>query len=335
MARFNFGKRTSEEEEIPPEPIEGETEIGRPTDVIGGGGRMRRPLIFALVGVLLVGGAYLANVLFFSAPPPPSIPTRPAVPVPPATAPAQRPQTKEVPPAPPTATTKQPEVKAEVKAPSPQPMPPAKTAPPTPPVKQAPEPAPPAKAVAPAVSPPASKAPPAPAGKTAPELAGKAEKQPPLKSASTAKGFSVQVGAMAQAANAESLKQKLDGMGFQAVVRKGSGFANSHVVTVGEPGGKREAEDLARQLNVSGFPTQLAVFEGKYVPQAGTFVNLDEAIDLARELQKKNYRPKITSKPATTVLYQVRHGQFDTKAAAMKRGEELKAKGFSAWVVPN
>jgi len=145
----------------------------------------------------------------------------------------------------------------------------------------------------------------------------------------------VQVGAMAQEGNAATLKQKLDAMGFQAVVRKGSGFANSHVVTVGEPTGKREAEELARRLNVDGFPSQLVTVEGKYAPQVGSFVNLDEAIDVARELQKKNFRPKITSKPATTVLYQVRHGQFDTRAAAMKRGEELKAKGFNAWVVPN
>ncbi len=140
---------------------------------------------------------------------------------------------------------------------------------------------------------------------------------------------------MAQEANAQNLKRKLDEMGFEAVVRKGSGFANSHVVTVGEPTGKREAEDAARRLNVDGFPSQLVAVEGKYVPQVGAFVNLDEAIDLARELQKKNFRPKITSKPATTVLYQVRHGQFDTKAAAVKRGEELKAKGLNAWVVPN
>jgi cell division septation protein DedD len=140
---------------------------------------------------------------------------------------------------------------------------------------------------------------------------------------------------MAQEANAQNLKRKLDAMGFQAIVRKGSGYANSHLVTVGEPAAKREAEDTARRLNVEGFPSQLVGAEGRFVPQVGAFVNLDEAIDLARELQKKNFRPKITSKPATTVLYQVRHGQFDTKAAAMKRGEELKAKGFNAWVVPN
>jgi cell division septation protein DedD len=336
MTRFNFGKRTPDEEGIPPEPIEGETEIGAPSDLMEGGSRMRRPLIFAVIGVLVIGGAYLANLLFFSAPPPPPIPTRPTIPTP---APAPRPapvQTKEAPPGPPSAVsskTDKTEVKGEAKGTAPVTTAPAKA--PTP-AKTTPEPMAPAKAAPPATPAPASKAAPAPASKAAPAPIAKAERPAPAKGvASTAKGFSVQVGAMAQEANAENLKQKLEAMGYQAVVRKGSGFANSHVVTVGEPTGKREAEDLARRLNVEGFPSQLLVVEGKYAPQVGSFVNLDEAIDVARELQKKNFPPKITSKPATTALFQVRHGQFDTRAAAMKQGEELKAKGFSVWVVPN
>ncbi|MBP1778242.1 MAG: Sporulation related domain [candidate division NC10 bacterium] len=338
MARFNFGKRTPDDEGVPPEPVEGETEVGGPSDLVGGGNRMRRPLIFALIGVLLIGGAYLANVLFFSAPPAPTIPARPAIPVPPAAAPSPAPQAKApVPPAP-AAVPKQPEAKADAKAAPPPPSVPSKAAQTkaSPPVKTSPEPTAPGKAAAPATPAPAGKLAPAQASKTTPGPIAKAEKSAPAKGAvSPTKGFSVQVGAMAQEANAQNLKQKLDGMGLPAVVRKGSGFANSHVVTVGEPTGKREAEELARRLNVDGFPSQLVTVEGKYAPQVGSFVNLDEAIDVARELQKKNFRPKITSKPATTVLYQVRHGQFDTRAAAMKRGEELKAKGFNAWVVPN
>jgi cell division septation protein DedD len=342
MARFNFGKRPPEDEGIPPEPIEGETEAGGQPDLVVGDNRMRRPLIFALIGVLLIGGAYLANVLFFSAPEPPPIPTRPVVPAPPGAAPAApiapapAPQKKEAAPTAPAAVAKQqPEAKAEAKSPSPTPpqaskAEPAKVAPPA---KSAAEPTAPAKT--PAAPAPATKPTPGPAAKGTPAPSAKTEKPAPTKPASSAKGFSVQLGAMAQEANAQNLKRKLDEMGFQAVVRKGSGYANSHVVTVGEPVAKRDAEDTARRLNVEGFPSQLVGAEGKFVPQVGAFVNLDEAIDLARELQKKNFRPKITSKPATTVLYQVRHGQFDTKAAAMKRGEELKAKGLNAWVVPN
>ena len=342
MARFNFGKRPPEDEGIPPEPIEGETEAGAQPDLVVGGNRMRRPLIFALIGVLLIGGAYLANVLFFSAPEPPPIPTRPLVPAPPPAAPgtpvapAPAPQKKEAAPTAPAAVAKQqPEGKAEAKNASPPPPQASKaeSAKVAPPAKSAAEPTAPAKA--PAAPAPATKPTPAPAAKGTPVPSAKTEKPAPTKPASSAKGFSVQLGAMAQEANAQNLKRKLDEMGFQAIVRKGSGYANSHLVTVGEPAAKREAEDTARRLNVEGFPSQLVGAEGKFGPQVGAFVNLDEAIDLARELQKKNFRPKITSKPATTVLYQVRHGQFDTRAAATKRGEELKAKGFNAWVVPN
>lgn len=325
MARFNFGKRSHDDEGVPPEPLEGETDAGFPSEALERGSRMRRPLIIAGIGVVVVGCLYLANVLFFSAPPPPPIPVRPTVPAPAAPLTAAPAQTKEpaASPVPPPAGPIKPEAKAEAKTPAPPSAPAQAEAP--------------AKIVPPAKARPATKSAPAP---TTPAKSStpppKPEAKPPVKGvAPAAKGFSVQVGAMAQQANAEALKQRLDAMGYEAVVRKGSGFASSHIVTVGDFTGKREAEETARRLNVDGFPSQLAAAEGKFVPQIGSFVNLDEAIDVARELQKKNYRPKITSKPAATVLFQVRHGQFGTREAAIKRGEELKAKGLSAWVVPN
>ena len=322
MAKFSFGRRKQEEEEIPPEPVEGEVDHSpqeeSPDD---GGGRGRRPLILAGIGIVLIGVLYLANMLFLSPAPPVPAPVRQTAPTPAGPAPVPKPPTpsKEaaVAPAVPAAPSK-----PEAKPASPAPAPPVKAA-----------------------SGPPSGAKPVPSAKAAseqtqtakmPTPAPKAEAKAPGKTApAPAGGFSVQVGAMAMEQNAENLKQKLDAMGFPAVVRKGAGFVNRHVVTVGDPTGKREAEEMARRLNVDSFPSQLITFEGKYAPQVGSFVNLDEAIDLARELQKKNYRPKITSKPATASLFQVRHGQFDTRAAAMKRGEELKAKGFNAWVVPN
>jgi cell division septation protein DedD len=290
-----------------------------PSELTESGGRPRRLLVIAGIGVILIGGLYLANILFFSTPESP--PARQAVPRPPTAVPGPPAPAKEAAPA--VGTPSKAEVKAGAKAPtSPPPVPtPGKA--PTPSAK-APTPA---KTLAEQTSPAKEGVP-----------AGKAEAPAPSSVAPTAsKGFSVQVGAMAQAENAEILKRKLDAAGYQAVVRKGSGFAPKHVVTIGDPVAKREAEEMARRLNVDGFPSQLVTAEGKYTPQIGSFVNLDEAIDLARELQKKNYRPKITSSnaPATTVLFQVRHGQFDTRAAAIKRGEELKAKGFTAWVVPN
>jgi cell division septation protein DedD len=331
MAMFSFGRKQQEEEEIPPEPVEGEVDSIPQEEVpIEGGGRGRRPLILAGTGIVLIGVLYLANMLFFSPASPVPAPVRQTVPAPavPAPVPVPSPPSKEaaVAPAVPAAPSK-PEAKPAPPAPTaptaakaaPGPPPDAKPVPssakPAPSAKATQEQTQPAKLTTPAPKPEAKVA-----GKTAPAPAG---------------GFSVQVGAMAMEENADILKQKLDAMGFPAVVRKGAGFVNRHIVTVGDPTGKREAEEMARRLNVDGFPSQFITFEGKYTPQVGSFVNLDEAIDLARELQKKNYRPKITSKPTTTSLFQVRHGQYDTRAAAMKRGEELKAKGFNAWVVPN
>src|SRR4030042_1060483 len=119
MARFNFGKRNHHDDEgVPPEPLEGETELEFSPDTVERGSRVRRPLIIAAVGILVIGGLYLANILFFSAPPAPSVPVRPVVPVPPGTAPAPPAQVKEpaASPKPPPAKPSKPEVKAETKS---------------------------------------------------------------------------------------------------------------------------------------------------------------------------------------------------------------------------
>jgi cell division protein FtsN len=277
MARFSFRKGSTEEEGLPEE--EG-TEVSAPEESGSASGGVRRILIILGIGVILVGGWYLAQPLFFAPSPPPQVPVRPVTPAPPAKAPAPAVPTKEATPAP----------AAPAKAPTKEEA------------KQAPA-APPAKAEA-----------------------KPAEKPTPTR-------YSLQIGAMVMEENATALKRKLDASGFPAVIRKGKAYVAKQIVTVGEPSGKRDAEDLSRRLNVDGFPSQLLAVGGKYAPQIGAFFNLDEAIDLARELQKKNYSPKITSKPTTTVVYQVRYGKFDSRAAAVRRGEELKGKGFSFLVV--
>lgn len=314
MARFNFRMRSHEEEG--PSEEEG-TEVGAPEESGGQSGVVRRILIIAGIGVILIGGWYLAQPLFFAQPTPPVSPVRPATPVPPAKASSPVVPTKESAP-PPAAPTQSPS--KEGATPSTTPAPPAKAAGPASPAKEPP----PGKVVEGANLAPEKAAPPTKAGvRTAEVVAPNAG----------ATSFSLQMGAMVVEGNAVALKRKLDGSGFPAVIRKGSVYVAKQIVTVGEPTGKQDAEELSRRLNVDGFPSQLMTMGGKYTPQIGAFFSLDEAIDLARELQKKKYNPKITSKPATTIVYQVRHGKFDSRAAAVRRGEELKGKGFSFLVV--
>lgn len=318
MAKFSFRKRSTEEEGA---------EVTAPEEEPSGrSGGMRRIFIIAGIGVILIGGGYVAQELFFAPPPPPPPRPRPAVPAPPAKAPVPAPPTKEAAPAP--AGPSKPPVKEEAK-----PTPPGPTPPPT---KGAPAgpPLPVSSAKAPAPSLPAKVAVPAPAKTGTPpptkvqvKPSENASPTPTVKPVPTS--YSLQVGAMAMEENAEALKQKLAAAGFPAVIRKATALIGKQTVTVGDPMGRREAEELARRLNVDGLPSQLADVGGKFTPQIGAFFNLDEAIDLARELQKKNYRPKITSKPAKTLVYQVRHGKFDSRATAVRRGEELKGKGFT------
>lgn len=336
MAGFSFRKRASEEDEVPPEgdldvtPPEELPEVPEGSDE--GGGRSRRIFIIVGLGIILLGGFYIANQLFLTPPPPPPTPVRQAVPAPaakapaPASAPAPAAPAKEAVPAP-SAQAKAPTAPAtpQAKAPSAPATPPAKVE--TKPAKPVPPAAPPAGGP---VKTEASKV--AEAGKgpaPAPAPAKATAKAAPVATA----GYSLQVAAMVVEENAQGLKQKLDQGGFQSVIRKATAFVTKHVVTVGDPTGKSEAEGLARRLAVDGFQSQLLAIGDKYTPQIGAFFNLDEAIDLARELQKRNYPPKITSKPANTVVFQVRHGKFDSRAAAVKRGGELKAKGFNFLVV--
>lgn len=219
------------------------------------------------------------------------------------------------PPRPMAALPAKPPAPPPAKVEAPAPAPPAPSAPAPPPAKPT------VKPTVPATPAPAKTAP-------APKVEAKAER----KTAAPA-SFSLQIGAMVMEENAVTLKRRLEEKGFPATIRKGTAYLTKHVVTVGAFGGKREAEDLARRLAVDAFPSQLMAVEGKYAPQVASFFNLDEAIDLARELQKKNFAPKISSKPANTVVYQVRHGTFDSRAGAMKRGEELRVKGFIFMVV--
>lgn len=296
MARFSFRKRTTEEEDLPEGEGTGEeegAEVSVPDEGGGRGGGGSRRLLIIAGVGVILIGGWYLANQLFLAPPPPPAPARPAVPSPPAKAPAPAAPTKEAAPA---------------KAGAVPPAAPAK--------------------------PESAKAPPAEKKAAPPKAEAKAPTKPaPAPAVAPATNFSLQVGAMVMEENAESLKRKLDEGGFSSVIRKGTAFVAKQVVTVGEPTGKREAEDLSRRLNVDGFPSQLLAVGNKYTPQIGAFFNLDEAIDLARELQKKSYHPKITSKPANTVVFQVRHGKFDSRTAALRRGEELKAKGFNFLVV--
>lgn len=145
--------------------------------------------------------------------------------------------------------------------------------------------------------------------------------------------FSVQVGAMAREANARALRQRLERLGYPSMIQKEEGSVTQHVVLVATPGDKTEADAVAERLRMEGVSASSAESDGGYRVMAGRSTVLDEAIDLARELQKKGFTTKIASETANSTLYLVRVGEFMRRSEARRTARELRGKGFPVFIV--
>jgi cell division protein FtsN len=74
---------------------------------------------------------------------------------------------------------------------------------------------------------------------------------------------------------------------------------------------------------------------GRYVVEAGSFASEDDAIDLARALQKLNHQARIQDVQQNSTLYLVRVGSYGSRDEARAKGSELEGKGFRYFIVKN
>ncbi|MFQ5846432.1 MAG: SPOR domain-containing protein [Candidatus Methylomirabilales bacterium] len=294
----------------------------------------RRLLIIGVVGIIVAGGLYVYTTYFAATPPPPpppialrgrrvqrpKPPTRvtpprlrrgPAKPPVPATAPQPAPKGTAASPQRGTLGQKAPGVAAPPQVPRARPKP-------APPPIVAEKPAP--------------KPPPAPvvAEKPTPKALATVTKPVIQKE----RRYTLQVASLVVKGNALSLMKRLKKLGYTPVIHKTTAPITRHRVYGGEFTSREEAEQAARSLNVDGFPSNLVKAEGgKFGLEVGSSFRLNEAIDLARSLQKKNYNPKIVSKATPTLLHQVWVGKFENRREALKALEGLKRHGFTPLVV--
>lgn len=146
--------------------------------------------------------------------------------------------------------------------------------------------------------------------------------------------YSVQVAALVVERNALSLKERLEKLGYNPVIRTTTTRITRHRVYAGEFVSREEAEQTMRMLNVDGFPSKLVEGEGgKVFVQVGSFLKIDEAIDLARELQQKNHTSKIVSEPVPTQIHAVRVGEYEKRSEALETLDALKKHGFAPLIV--
>ncbi|MGH7361454.1 MAG: SPOR domain-containing protein [Candidatus Methylomirabilales bacterium] len=256
----------------------------------------KRLIILGLVGVVLVGGALVVNTYFLApTPPPPAPPVRPVLPPPP------RPPVATPAPAPQATPAPAPRPQAAVPSPG-------LGTPPTPP-------APPAATASPATPPPPK----------------------PTVAAPAPGSYALQVGAFAAKTNAEKLQKRLEEKGYGVIVRQASPRLPRHRVLVGEYTDQAEAQAQRERVVAAGTKggKVVSLGGGKYTVEAGTFRELDAAIDLSRELQKSGMASRIDSRPTATGLYQVRVQGYASQQEAQAQVEPLRKEGLSPIVVKN
>ncbi len=148
------------------------------------------------------------------------------------------------------------------------------------------------------------------------------------------KQYSVQVATLVVERNARILKKRLEKLGYTPVIRMTTAPITRHRVYGGEFSSREEAERTARRLNVDGFSANLVELEdGKFGLDVGSSFRLNEAIDLARSLQTKNYTPRILSKATPTSVHVVRVGAYEYRSEAREVLEALKSQGFEPLIV--
>lgn len=322
----------------------------------------KRLVVIGIIGILLAGGLYVYTTFFAGTPPPPAPAVAVREPIQRPLSPPPPPKQPEAPQEPfrPSAIREETVTSAQVREEPPtSPAPPTAATqetqrPVTPPETKAPQESPPqAKATTAESSPPAEPRekpaaepqvkpqPQAKAEKPSPEPRREVEKPAPQAVAKAPTSpetvetwYAVQVASLVRGSNAVSLQKRLGDMGYTPDVHTVTARITHHRVYVGEWSSREEAERTGRQLNVDGFPSKvISLPGGKFALEAGSFLRLNEAIDLAHKLQTKDHTAKIVSERVPTPVHQVRVGKYASRAEADKALEALKGKGFKPLVV--
>ena len=150
------------------------------------------------------------------------------------------------------------------------------------------------------------------------------------------KRYSVQVASLVIERNARSLKKRLEKLGYSPTIEKTTAPIKRHRVYAGEFNSRDAAEQTARRLGVDGFPSNMVETEQrKFALEVGWSFSLNEALDLAHGLHKKNYASKIVSNVSPTPVHVVRVGAYKNRSDAVRAREALKTKGFAPLIVRN
>lgn len=295
----------------------------------GAGGGWMRKAVFALVGLLVLGGgayAYLQGMLPFS--PKPEVAQEAVQPE--ASGFANPNGMGKIAPTPglpavDKALPKEPPAAEAPKEPEPTPVAEPKVA--VQPVKPVAQPA--AKPVKRVAPPP----------KAAPKPVVRAAKPAPKPVAVAPRGsgaYSVQCGAFASAANADNLARALDAKGFHAWISNGGDqSASAFSIRTTVVNSQAKAEALKAKFASAGHPGAIVpAGHGRYVLQLGIFSQRDRAEALAGEMRSKGLFVSVSGgKAKLQGTSKVLVGKYGSWAQAQQAAAQVRRQGVPAIVV--
>ncbi|MFQ5575024.1 MAG: SPOR domain-containing protein, partial [Terriglobia bacterium] len=152
--------------------------------------------------------------------------------------------------------------------------------------------------------------------------------------AEPARPFSIQVASLVVKRNALALKKRLEKLGYRPTIQKVIVRLTRHRVYAGEFQDREEADQIARRLSTDGFtPKLVAGKQGQFAGEVGSSFIQNDAIDLARRLQQKDYPSKIVAETGLTPVYAVRVGAYEKTSEARQDLKALKRKGLTPIIV--
>ncbi|WP_429885254.1 SPOR domain-containing protein [Geoalkalibacter halelectricus] len=314
------------EEQVPAEDPSGSEFAGdgQPISSEEGGSQQRVLLLLLLLLVVAVGGAAW---LYFSNQPTQTPLTGAGAPVESKTLPVPARETAPAPAE--VADEVDVPVAAPVEvAPPPEPAPqpaatPTREAPAQPQPEIAQEPQEPGAAAVPVVEPPAA----APAVVTTPE-----PPRPAPPAAPTGE-YTVQVGAYAEPATLATAKSRVQGLGFEPLIREAQTIRNLFRLRVGTFFPSQGEAKLGEIRMLSGAEPFFLMDGDLMVVYAGTFQSQERARQVAARLQQQGVHVEEEQIRATVPLSIVRFGDFATRAEAERAAAQARQAGMDALVV--
>jgi cell division septation protein DedD len=160
------------------------------------------------------------------------------------------------------------------------------------------------------------------------------EPEPAAVSESRESQYSIQVGALILDSSVAELEKKLQGLGYEPVLKKGSTTAMMNMLTVGPFGDADEARAALSRLKEAGVDSNMRRRDdGGAIINAGSYLLEENANSVMKKIRSLGYPVKLLKREARLPMTFVRVGHYPDLEEANRANEELKGRGLDGIVV--